>query len=279
MRMGFRSHFNNRSGTPRFFLTLAGMFVVFTICLVVTFLMRTGDDRIKQAEDIYRQGELASNIAQRKDAFNQSLDLFLQMELEYRPNFGTGRLYYDIGNTFFQLEEYPMAILYYLRSEKLMPRDGYIDRNLAVARQKLGISSVDKKTIIDFLLPSHYLSLPEQLQLFSLAMVLLFVLASGWVWTRNPLFLKGAAVVLAIALFFTISIGSIRYFSPTHAVLIHAAELRRDAGTAFATVRAAPIPAGTVVDILGTSPDADWVKIVAASGEFGYVPQTSVRLP
>ena len=68
----------------------------------------------------YSQGVSAATVAGQSAAFNAALDEFLGLEAAGNPVFGSGKLYYNIGNTYFQLEEYPRAILYYARAERLM---------------------------------------------------------------------------------------------------------------------------------------------------------------
>ncbi|MEI8366582.1 MAG: tetratricopeptide repeat protein [Parachlamydiaceae bacterium] len=244
--------------------------------LTVTFVMRTGDDRISQAEESYRTGESATTIAGRQEAFNRALDMFLAVEIDHHPRFGNGHLYFDIGNTYFQLGQYPLAILNYLRAKELMPRNEAVSRNLAVAQKKLSVNNTSSQSILDTVFLSSTLSLPERLQLFFATCVIALLLCSGWVWTRYSWYWNSSIVTLSLVAILSISLSFTRYIAPVRAVLVHAVELRRDAGTAFSKVGDFPIPAGSVVVVLDISPDSSWLKIATPSGTFGYAPQASV---
>jgi tetratricopeptide (TPR) repeat protein len=61
-------------------------------------------------------------------------------------------LYYNIGNTYFRLNDYANAILYYERAHKLKPYDEAIDFNIKVANSKIvdkiaGDYEADRKII------------------------------------------------------------------------------------------------------------------------------------
>lgn len=237
-----------------------------------------GDNRISEAEKSYYSGESATTIASRKKEFNRALDLFLQLEEEYRPEFGNGRLYFNIGNTYFQLEEYPWAILYYQRAQNLMPREEKVRRNLALAREKLALSQPSPKGLLDAWFAHPYFSLPERLQAFLIVGVIAFVCCSGWVWGTGRWWQRASFLALAILALLAIYLGVVYYLVPVEAVLVRPVELRRDAGVAFAKVGDQPVPAGTMVEVLGTSLDGSWLKISVPDGSFGYAPSEALRL-
>jgi len=255
-----------------------GVLILVVILFLSIFAMRTNDDKIKLAEDNYNQGVSAKTIYDRKVAFNSALNMFLELELDYHPEFGDGRLYFDIGNTYFQLEEYPLAIYYYSKAEKLMPRDERVQHNLTIARDKLSIAKPSSNDFMQFFFLSSFISLPERLQIFFLASIIAIFLCSRWLWTRKRFYRNSAILALSVVAIAILNVGITRYFSPVHAVLIHASELRRDAGTAFAKVGDLPIYAGTTVEVLETAKDAHWLKIVAPNGDFGFIPQESARI-
>lgn len=249
------------------------------IVLVFIFLgLRRGDHRIPLAEESYRKGESASTLAERNEEFNQALDLFLQLDGDYRPNFGSGKLSYNIGNTYFQLGEYPQSILYYMRAENLMPRSQVIKRSLSLARNKLGLSQQDDRDWLDLFLLKPYVSLPERLQVFFALASLALFFCSIWLWTKKQWSSNGGVISLSLLAIVTINLVVTYYFSSVEGVLVKAVELRRDAGVEFAKVSDQPISAGTTVEVVGMSPDVKWMKVVAPNGEFGYAPGEAVKL-
>lgn len=240
---------------------------------------RSGDARLKEAEASYHEGELAATIASRKAAFNKALELYLAAEEQYEPRFGSGKLYFNIGDTYFQLEEYAWAELYYLRAKALMPRNGKVDGNLALARNKLSLPNDSNSSAFASVFFFHYyLSLPEQLQLLFLFILAALLFYSISLWTN----LRGIKTCIAISLFLLtimlLSVGYTRYISPVEAVLVKSSDLYRDAGTEYAKVGERPLAGGTVVQVLEVRPDGKWFKILSPKGDLGYAPQEAIRL-
>lgn len=277
MTLALKEHFTPSSYWQSPFVPILCLIVILIGVLMAYVGLRPNDFRIQKAEESYRMGETARSVAERQEAFNNSLSMYLQMESTYNPRLGNGRLYFDIGNTYFQLEQYPWAILYYLKAESLMPRDEVVKHNLALARAKLDIALPENTNFFNDVLFHSNLSIPEYLQIFFLLSLILLFLISGWIWTKKHAFLSSTIILSSFMCLFLIYLGILRYFSPVEAVMVHAAELRRDAGTSFAKVIDQPVPAGSVVEVVSASPDQAWLKVAVADGDFGYVPQDAVR--
>lgn len=261
-------------------LGLPVLFAVIVISIVfISLTMRFGDARLDIADAAYRTGEAAKTIAAREQAFNQALGLYLAIDQEYHPTFGTGRLDYNIGNTLFQLGDYGRAMLYYKRAESLMPRDQHIKRNLEAVRTKLSLTKQPGTGVFSRLFFFHtMLSLPERLQLFFIFALLAFVCASLHLWKSNA-GLKYITIVFSVpAAIMLLSLCYSYYFSPIEGVIIHSVDLRRDAGDQYEKVSKQPLPTGTEVEILSINPDNNWLKVLSPNGEFGYVPQDSIGL-
>lgn len=237
------------------------------------------DQQLQKADANYEAGERVKTIVERKDHFNRALEIYLSLEKEYQPAFGNGKLYYNIGNTYYQLEEYPWAILYYSRAQNLMPREEKVRNNLKSSREKLSLQTQEKTNPFRKVFFFHsYFSLPERLQLFFLFAFCGMFLYSVLIWYKNN-WVKSALLVTLICLFFiTLSLGYSRYFSPMQAVLVHSVHLRRDAGMQYATVGEQPLPGGSEVEILNVLDEGRWIKVITSSGDLGYVPQESIRL-
>lgn len=263
------------SSRSLWFPLLIIMVVALLFCSVLWMFYRPASNQIQQAEASYHSGEIADTIHARSEAFNQALKLFSDLDKQYHPTYGTGKLYYNLGNTYYQLNQYPWAILYYLKAESLMPRDEKILRNLELARQRLGITA-PKSSLIKIITRPPYMSLPEYLQLFFLITFISIMLFSAWIWNRSNGLRNSVMLTSLIAALIMTHLLVIRYLSPVEGVLLHAVELRKDAGTQFALVDSKPIPAGTVVTILETSPNDTWVKITTPSS-FGYIERNKVQ--
>lgn len=243
------------------------------------FLARNDDPRLADADYNYRRGEAAKTIADRKQAFNASLQLYQSLEREYHPRFGSGRLYYNIGNAYFQLEEYPWAILNYLRAQALMPRNEKVLSNLALAQEKLTIDKDGPTYPFSKLFFFHnYLSLPERLQVFFLLSIATFGLMSAVIWYPNPWIKRVMWFCAILAGIFLLSLIYTQYFSPVRAVLVQSSDLYRDAGMQYAKVGEVPLSAGTQVEVIDTAQNGKWLKIITPKNDPGFVPQEAIRI-
>lgn len=265
--------------TTRLLIIPIVILLVSIVALLLTMGLGFSDPRLKEADDSYYQGESATTIYSRQTAFNHALDLYLSLDKEYHPVYGNGKLYYNIGNTFFQLGQYPLAILYYERARALMPRAERVQHNLASAQEKLQLPHVVEPSAFSNVFFLHYfLSLPERLQLFFVLGVVALVCSSGWIWSNNLWFKRGAVVSLALLTVLLFSLLYTRYLAPLEAVVVQSVELRRDAGLQYAAVAPEPIPSGIKVEILHVSQDGKWLKVLGPQGELGFAPYESVRI-
>lgn len=227
---------------------------------------------LQQADEAYHSGERASTIAEREAAFNRALLLYTELEEKNHPVYGNGKLYFNIGNSYFQLGQYPLAIVYYYRALALDPRSETIANNLHLAQAKLGINVSEETSLFDKLFFFHTkFSLPERLQaLFVLGLVLLLLL-SFYLW-RGSHGIKTAIKWIGCAwLLMLLSVGYTRYFSPVEAVVVDPTVLYRDAGEQYAKVSDQPVLPGSKVRIIDSSQEGNWLKVITSQGTVGYL--------
>lgn len=234
--------------------------------------------QLHEAQSSYLEAERTKDVAMRKEGFNRSLEKFLALEAKYSPTFGNGKLYFDIGNNFFQLEEYPHALLYYYRAELLRPRDSKVEAHLHLTEKKLGLTPLDKKSAFDWLFFFHTdYSLPERLSHLSVAVLLALIFYSGYMWTKSKVLYTFAIALLSFALLFFASVAYSYLFPNVEGIVIQSGALYRDAGTQYAKVQPEPLLPGTKVRLLNTTMGGKWIKIQTAEGTIGYLPQESLR--
>ena len=233
---------------------------------------------LHEAYTSYTEGEKTETISQRKKKFNNALALYTQLA-DNSSKYNDGKLYYNIANTYFQLEEYPWAILYYYRALALRPTDEKVKQNLAIGLKKLDITPPTGSSFLQslFFWHNHY-SLPERLQVLSVLGMLLLATISIYIWRREHWLIYLIAALLVCWIAFLLSVGYTRYFSPIEGVLIHSTALYKDAGEQYAKVDAQPILKGVKVRVLEILHQGKWLKIYTSSGEIGYLPYTTIRI-
>lgn len=263
---------------PFVIVCLLAVFVCF-INIIKNLMEENPAKQLQIAQEQYIAGEQATTAMERKKLFNEALQIFLQLDEKYQPQFGNGKLYFDIANSFFQLEEFPLAILYYERTVALRPRDDKVGRNLAIAQQQLKL--VPDNTVSPFqqlFFFHNYLSLPERLQLFSCLAIIAVGLGSGFFWTKNLWLYRSALGMGVLCGLLLLSLGYTHYISPERGILIQASSLYRDSGEQYAKVREEPLIAGMNLKVLDVSYSGKWLQVQTPEGLVGYVPNSSVRL-
>lgn len=226
----------------------------------------------------YREGELAKTVHDRTEAFNRALKIYSEWDEKNQPDFGNGKLFYNLANTFYQLEEYPWAVYNYYRSLKLQPLDEPTKSNLKATETKLGVINPKTQTIASYLFLESILSLPQRQQLFFFFTVITFLVASAWLWTSRRVF-KGLFYALAlISLFLFCSLVHTRYFSPIEGIIVQAGVLYRDAGEQYAKVTEHPILPGTKVQVIDVLEQGTWLKVITPTNQVGYVQNSLIRI-
>ncbi len=244
----------------------------FLLCILLLPVFAFSEDTAFQK---YKAGELATTPEARKEAFNQALTLYLQMESD-TPS---PSLCFDIANTYYQLHEYGLAILYYNKALKLDPRFSKAYTNLHIALAKVNIPSQEPSTWTVYLFFWHYkLSHNEKAQAVLYLFFLVFGLLSVYIWTMQPLLKKAAYIALGASAVLLLSIVWGDYFSHPEAIVVRPVALRRDAGDQYAPVVGTPALAGTKVVVLSVQDDGNWLKVRTPSGEEGYVSKDYARI-
>jgi len=247
--------------------------LVATIFFIMTHSSTT--DIIDDAARLYTEGEKAQTVFDRQTKFNQALQLYLDLEKRSDLPYSDGKLYYNIGNTFYQLSEYPLAILYYYKAQQLN-NDARIRENLKTALEHAHVTEPKGlQSIADTVALNDWTALSTRWQLFSAAAIIAIGLFSLWIWLENPLYRLGGYVFAGISAFFLFTLLLDFLLSPQESVLINSENLRKGASTEFASVTEEPIPAGSLVYVVGE--EGGWLKIMVNEEKVGFVPGTSVR--
>jgi hypothetical protein len=198
-----------------FVRTVTLLFVVILSLAGVTFAGEPlGEDEKKE---IYSQGQQffhqateisASNPGKAEDRYAKALLRFNRLVEE--GGIRNGKLFYNIGNINFLLQDSGRAILNYRRAEQFIPNDPNLVKNLAYARNirqdKLEIK--DQRKIQQTLFFFHYdIGTKTRLIIFGISYVLFWIFAGLKIFSRRPY----TSWVLSISLFFTLLFGASLY--------------------------------------------------------------------
>jgi len=260
------------------FLIAASLFIL--LVLGYFSLAQPGDKKMRaEAGQAYQEGERTNSPDQRREAFNRALKLYTGLEDTYQPSMGSGKLYYDIANTYFELGEYAFAVLYYYRALNLRPYDSRVEHNLETALKKLKLLKPERfSSWTSAFLLHDALPLPMRLQLFAFFAILFFGLWSLYLWFPQYYLKPLIGLASIFLLFFAASALYSYYFAPIEGVIVQASALYRDAGIQYARVSEKPLSAGEKVQVLEVMDEGKWLKVISQEGVFGYIPENAVRL-
>lgn len=111
-----------------------------TIVLLITLVMSmVGLAQLSSVSYNYWFDE--GNIAYNEGDYEQAMTYYSQV---VEAGYESAELYYNMGNTYYKLKQYPLSILYYEKALKLNPGDEDIHTNLEIAN----LAVVDKINVL-----------------------------------------------------------------------------------------------------------------------------------
>lgn len=254
-------------------LILWSIVLAIATAFIFSFFARQAEDKHHEAFRAYKKGEAAQTPSDREGAFRQALMLYKQLEDDYQVTNGTGKLQYNIANTYFQLAQYPAAVLYYQKALKLDPWNDKAQANLNVALSKLQISNTADRPWWQIILsPSLGMSEAQRFQMFFALCFAAVILASFYLWKELDHFKRYAVIAAGLAIAFLISISLSYFTEPTEAIVLRPTSLYRDAGKQYVKVQEAPIAEGVKLEIQTLVQEGRWAKVRTSEGSEGFVP-------
>lgn len=249
--------------------------IITLLCLVI---LTVGlGNRASAQQELLRQATVAYDSAQ----YQQTVEFYEQVAIQYGV---TPELYYNLGNAYFKLQNYPKAILNYERCLIYDPSNGDAQANLELAQMKC----VDK---IESIQPMIFVTWSNALRdLFScdtwgtLAIILFLLFLVGFACyffsIKTPVRKAGFYGGLICLLFCLIS----NYYAQAQANQI----LVRDSAivmTPSVVVRSSPSDSGTQLftiheglKVRVRSTLSGWSEIELSDGNVGWMPSEGLEV-
>lgn len=238
------------------------------LTLLLSFLHFAG--HTAPADSLFQSGV----AAYKAESFEESAENFRQV---LQSGYHSPALYYNIGNSYYRLEEYPLAILYYEKALKLDPSMENARFNLELANRH----TVDKvERLPDFFLKRFWNNLVRSLSSdqwawlsFQFLLLGLMGLAVRRVTAKSLLRAAGKWTgITAIGLVFLFTLFSIRQkghqdgenFAIVTDPVVNVMSSPAETGSRLFVVHE-----GLKVEITGTS--EDWKEITLPNGEKGWI--------
>jgi len=243
-------------------------------------------DLYNQGTELFQQA-VDSAVTNSKEAeifYKDSLLRFLQISESVQ----NGKLYYNIGNIYFQLGDIGRAILSYRKAALLIPGDRNLKENLAVARAQR-VDTLDEKEssrILETIFFIHY-NLSEYIKtvIFGIAFALawvsvsLILLKDKFSISLSRVFVTSAIVFSTIAL---ISLGSVLIDTyklknhPGGVITSDAIIARKGDGLSYSSSFQDPLHSGLEFTLINKRPG--WYYIELPDSTRTWVPENSAAL-
>jgi len=242
-----------------------------------------------EKKELYRQGtEYFHQAAERsgnaqaaaRDLYDKALLRFERLVAE--GNVNNGKLYYNIGNIYFLLNDIGRAILNYRRAEQYIPNDPNLIKNIAyvTGMRQDRLKLQDNEKILQTLFFFHYdLSFQTRLLLFGLAYISFWIFASIRIFSRRPFTAWGLGVTLLFTLLFASSLFIDRSgFMTNRDGVILAPEIigRQGDAESYQPSFADPLHAGTEFTLLEDR--GAWWQIELPDGQRSWIPANGAEL-
>ena len=234
-----------------------------------------------RAKDYFREAnEVVGNDPQRAmGLYRQAVVRFERLVRDGEVH--NGRLFYNIGNTYFRMEDLGRAILNYRRAEPLIPNDVNLQQNLGYARaERLDKIEVKEKTkVLHTLFFWHY-DIPEQTRSF----VFLASFLAAWLLAGVRLYVRRAplgwalAVAICVSVLFLASLavqtGARQRVRPG-VIVSPEVVARKGDSEAYHPSFTEPLHAGT--EFVVEEDRGEWCQVQLADGRRCWLPAASVE--
>lgn len=229
---------------------------------------------LQEADAQYRIGETATSVVEQELAFNKALTLYLDAEPVIKTTKGKGLLHYNIANSYFQLQQYPMAVLHYYKSLSFNSNTHQTILNLNSALDILGLSKASDT-------PSYFYNkqhLTLSIQLFLMLTILLFLSGSLYIWIKKEWMKLPLIIMLSSWILFEGYNVYMHLSEPVEGIIVQASMFYHKPQQSIAKTDEEPLLSGRKVKILEYQQESAWVQITLPDGRVGFVLKTSIRI-
>jgi len=195
--------------------------------------------------------------------------------------FVSAPLLYNIGNTYFKMRNYPMAILYYEKALKLDPTNKEIKQNLAIANALI-TDKIEPMPV--FFLTKWWRNIGNQLsangwagaslKLFGLLLILLFVYFTARTrGVRKASFFTSILVIILFVCSLIFAYQKHQYLNEQNEAIVMTPTITVKSSPSSSGVDLFVLHEGTKVEIMDKADN--WDKIKIADGSVGWMPSSA----
>ena len=244
--------------------------LILAVMVSVAGMAQSADERFEQANEAYNEG-----------LYDQALTGYNSIEAE---GLESAALYYNMGNTYYKMKDYPHAILYYEKALKLDPSDEDTRVNLEIAN----LAVVDRiNPIPQSFLAKWWDALKStftadgwawlSVAFFALLMTCLFAFfMSRRTGLRKLGFFVGLVALVCLVFSVIFAVEGQRVMSRHDEAIVMTPTVTAKSSPSDQSVDLFVLHEGTKVRVLDSA--RDWNKIRIADGSVGWLPATDMTL-
>ncbi len=224
----------------------------------------------------FSQNLATTNKLYEEGNYKEAAKGYLQL-LEENPS--NGHLHYNLGNSFFQSNEYAKSIYHYLKAQKQLPRNEDVEANLSIALRKTediwdGRKNSPASAVMFWL---NDFNLEEHVKGILVLNLLLWITAAFHLMDGNETIGKLKQIlagILLIAMVSTVARWDIENIREIAVVSEKSLDVfSGERGTNDVVLR---LHAGAVLPVLDRK--GEWVELELPDGKNGWVPRNSVLI-
>jgi len=215
-----------------------------------------------------------------KELYTNAVEDYLQI---IQNGYESPEVYYNLGNAYFKLDDYPSAILYYEKAKKLAPNDEDINFNLKVVNTKI----VDKiEPVPELFLKRWWKAVYNMFNSTTWAwiaivsfivffLLLAFYLLSNKVFIRKASFYAGVFAIFITVFSFILAFEKYQVEHNQKEAIVFTPTLTVKSSPSQSSVDLFVIHEGSKVKIIDKV--GGWYEIRIASGSVGWLPVDAVK--
>lgn len=245
-------------------------FIIFFLLLfsITTLAKQASNEKFEQANTLYTQAQY--------DSAAIVYESILESDLE------SAALYYNLGNTYFKLRNYPKSILYFEKALKLNPNDEDIIENLQIANARI-VDKIEPMPELFFKVwwrnfctifhPDTWALLSIVSFVVLLALVFWFLTARN-IAARKMTFFFGILFIFVFAGTFVIAAQGKATLQQENQAIIFTPTITVKSAPGASSVDLFILHEGAKVTILDNV--SGWNRIRIANGSVGWLPENSM---
>lgn len=248
---------------------------LFCVCLLphVHALDLSIENALKEGYAAYEKGLKASQLQEQQRSFQLALKLLQPVA----NNCVSSHLFLTLGNIYYQLEQYPWAILSYYRALHINPGNRAARQNLKQLLEEQKIIPIDFYPFWShFFVWQKISSVKQMVMVISYSFLLVFFFASLWLWLKKEWMKKFFFALSIIWIYLASNLIYHQYGAPTEGVVIQPTFMRLGPGDNYAKINTYALSPGSKVIIEEEKREGDWIVIQLPSLGAGYVLQDSI---